>query len=254
MIAAEMCVIDASLSSAGKGGEGKRRIKRMGAFMEQLRAVLFDMDGLMFDTERLSDEVWCAVSRKYGFEMTSRDVSLLRGRNYEGGRAAMLGRFGPDFPYDALAAEAHEKISARLARHVPLRPGLFELLDALRGLGCKMAVASSTQSDRVLHHMALAGVRDYFSAVIGGESVTNSKPDPEIFLRAAAALGETPASCMVLEDSYNGVRAGAASGCFTVMVPDIDPPTPEMEALADAVVPSLLDVIPLARARAGRPE
>ncbi len=222
--------------------------------MQQLRAVLFDMDGLMFDTERLSDEVWCAVSRVHGFEMTSRDVSLLRGRNYEGGRAAMLGRFGADFPYDALAAEAGEQIGARLERHVPLRPGLFELLDVLRGMGCGMAVASSTRSGRVLHHLELAGVRGYFSAVIGGEAVTRSKPDPEIFLRAAAALGAPPAACMVLEDSYNGVRAGAAAGCFTVMVPDIDPPTPEMESLADAIVPSLLDVIPLARTRAGLPE
>ena len=74
------------------------------------------------------------------------------------------------------------------------------------------------------------------------------------WFRAAAALGAPPAACMVLEDSYNGVRAGAAAGCFTVMVPDIDPPTPEMESLADAIVPSLLDVIPLARTRAGLPE
>lgn len=221
--------------------------------MERLRAVLFDMDGLMFDTERVSDTVWCDVANRNGFAMTSQDVSLLRGRNYEGGRAALWERFGADFPYDALAAQAIREISARLERQIPLRPGLFALLDALRGMGCKMAVASSTHSSRVLRNLERTGVRGYFSAVIGGEAVTRSKPDPEIFLRAAAALDTPPAACMVLEDSYTGVRAGAAAGCFTVMVPDIDPPTPEMERLAGAVVPSLNAVIPLAAAQAGVP-
>lgn len=220
--------------------------------MEQLRAVLFDMDGLMFDTERVSDEVWCDVATRNGFAMTSKDVSLLRGRNYEGGGTAIRERFGMDFPYDALAAEAIREMSARLERQIPLRPGLFALLDALRGMGCKMAVASSTYSGRVLRNLERTGVRDYFSAVIGGEAVTRSKPDPEIFLLAAKALETPPAACMVLEDSYNGVRAGAAAGCFTVMVPDIDPATPEMERLAGAIVPSLDAVIPLAAARVGK--
>lgn len=222
--------------------------------MEQLRAVLFDMDGLMFDTERVSDEVWCDVANRSGFAMTSKDVSLLRGRNYEGGGAAIRERFGADFPYDALAADAIREISARLERQIPLRPGLFALLDALRGMGCKMAVASSTHSSRVLRNLERTGVRDYFSAVIGGEAVTHSKPDPEIFLLAARALDTPPAACMVLEDSYNGVRAGAAAGCFTVMVPDIDPATPEMERLAAAIVPSLDAVIPLAAERVGKPQ
>ena len=189
---------------------------------QQIRAVLFDMDGLMFDTERLGDEVWRAVAGKYGVTMTPEDVSLLRGRNYESGRRAFLERFGAGFPYDDMSAEVWREVEARLEHSVPLRPGLFELLDALRA--------------------RTAGVRSYFSAVIGGDQVTHSKPEPEIFLKAAAALDTPPGLCMVLEDSYNGVRAGAAAGCFTVMVPDMDPPTPEMERLAWAIVPGLTDV------------
>ena len=150
---------------------------------QQIRAVLFDMDGLMFDTERLGDEVWRAVAGKYGVTMTPEDVSLLRGRNYESGRRAFLERFGAGFPYDDMSAEVWREVEARLEHSVPLRPGLIELLDALRAR-----------------------------------------------------------NCMVLEDSYNGVRAGAAAGCFTVMVPDMDPPTPEMERLAWAIVPGLTDV------------
>ena len=182
---------------------------------QQIRAVLFDMDGLMFDTERLGDEVWRAVAGQYGVTMT---------------------------PEDDMSAEVWREVEARLEHSVPLRPGLFELLDALRARNCKMAVASSTDSARVLHNLETAGVRGYFSAVIGGDQVTHSKPEPEIFLKAAAALDTPPGLCMVLEDSYNGVRAGAAAGCFTVMVPDMDPPTPEMERLAWAIVPGLTDV------------
>lgn len=200
---------------------------------QQIRAVLFDMDGLMFDTERLGDEVWRAVAGKYGVTMTPEDVSLLRGRNYESGRRAFLERFGARVPLRRHVRRGMARGGKpRLEHSVPLRPGLFELLDALRARNCKMAVASSTDSARVLHNLETAGVRGYFSAVIGGDQVTHSKPEPEIFLKAAAALDTPPGLCMVLEDSYNGVRAGAAAGCFTVMVPDMDPPTPEMGPLA----------------------
>ncbi|MFR9161693.1 MAG: HAD family hydrolase [Ruthenibacterium lactatiformans] len=166
-------------------------------------------------------------------------MSLLRGRNCER-PPCILERFGAGFPYDDMSAEVGARWKQGWAQ-VPLRPGCSSCWTRCAP-ELQMAVASSTDSARVLHNLETAGVRGYFSAVIGGDQVTHSKPEPEIFLKAAAALDTPPGLCMVLEDSYNGVRAGAAAGCFTVMVPDMDPPTPEMERLAWAIVPGLTDV------------
>ncbi len=207
-----------------------------------IRAVLFDMDGLMFDTERLSIDCWRRAGEHFGYTITPQDVALLRGRNREGGRQAFLKRFGPELPYDKLVEDTHAQLDALLEQDVPVRPGLYELLDFLEKRGTKLAVASSTQSPRVIRNLEKAQVRRYFSAVVGGEQVTRSKPDPEVFLKAAAALGAKPCECMVLEDSANGVRAGHAAGCCTVMVPDLDAPDAELFAAADAIVESLLDV------------
>lgn len=207
-----------------------------------IRAVLFDMDGLMFDTERLSDEIWFGLGPKYGLTVTATDMALLRGRSYEAGKAAFLAAHGADCPYDALAAEAREAWTRRLALGVPLRPGLFAALDFLQGHGIPMALASSTNRALVEQNLRLTGVGPYFSAVICGDMVAHSKPEPDIFLAAAKALAVPPEACLVLEDSANGVRAGAAAGCVTVMIPDLCPATEELRGLAEAVLPSLADV------------
>lgn len=208
----------------------------------ELTAVLFDMDGLMIDSERLSDEIWVAAAARRGWTLTAQHMVLLRGTNREEGRRRLCESLGADFPFDLLADETLEELTRRLARSVPLMPGLTELLAFFSAQKVKMAVASSTHRSLVESNLRVAGVRHYFDAVICGDMVRRSKPAPDIYLQAAAALGQAPQCCMVLEDSYNGVRAGAAAGCCTVMVPNMDPATPEMERLAKAIVPSLAAV------------
>ncbi|MEG0768784.1 MAG: HAD family phosphatase [Ruthenibacterium sp.] len=209
------------------------------------KAVLFDMDGLMFDTERLSDEVWTALAKREKLAMQSTDLQLLRGKTREAGKAALLEKFGADFPFDRICNAAMTEITARLSETVPLRPGLLELLDTLKINKIPAAVASSTHRALVESNLRVAGVLDFIAAIATGDEVMHSKPAPDIFLLAAKRLGVAPEDCMVLEDSYYGVRAGVASGARTIMVPDLDLPTPEIEQLADAIVPSLADVIPL---------
>ncbi len=206
------------------------------------KAVLFDMDGLMFDTERLADGMWIKTGAKHGFTITPSDVALLRGLNRERGKEVFLQHFGADFPYDMLLDETIAEFTASLAVNVPLRPYIKELLAELKHRGIPAAIGSSTNRTLIEQNLRVAGVEEYFDAIVGGDEVTNSKPAPEVFLKCAAKLGVDPQDCIVLEDSYNGIRAGSSAGCKAIMVPDLDPPTEEMEKLAFAIVPSLKEV------------
>lgn len=207
-----------------------------------IEAVLFDMDGLMFDTERLADIVWAQVGKAHGYTIGPEEMTLMRGTNREEGKRAMLAHMGADFPFDTLHQQAQALMRERLKDAVPLRPGLNELLKFLEQHGVLMAVASSTAQALVEEYLERAGVRRFFKAVVCGDMVTRSKPAPDIYLEAAQRLSVPPAHCLVLEDSYNGVRAGAAAGCETVMIPDLSPATDEMRRLARAVLPSLFEV------------
>ena len=106
-------------------------------------------------------------------------------------------------------------------------------------------MASSTSKKGVIHKLTVAGLIDRFETLVGGDEVANGKPAPDIFLTAAARLGVLPDGCMVLEDSEAGIQAAHAAGMLPVMVPDVKPPSPEIEAVAYAVLPSLKDTIPL---------
>ena len=205
-------------------------------------AVLFDMDGLMFDSERLSDTAWRAVGPRFGVEVGPDEMALLRGTTREQGRINFKRRYGEGFPYDEAADEAWQLWDAMLEREVPVKRGLRELLAYLKQRGVKMAVASSTPRRMVERNLAKAQVREWFDAVVCGDMVTRSKPDPEIFETAARHLGVEPRRCLVLEDSYNGMRAGKAAGCVTVMVPDMDPATAEMRDIAAAILQNLAEV------------
>ncbi|MEG1074220.1 MAG: HAD family phosphatase [Ruthenibacterium sp.] len=208
----------------------------------EIQAALFDMDGLMFDTERLSGALWIKYAPSFGLQLTLKDMELMRGRNAADGRAAFLEHFGADAPFDALRIAMRAEFEEQLKDEMPILPGLPELLAFLKARNIPMAVVSSTRKELVQQHLEVAGIAHYFDALICGDMVEHSKPNPDIYWLAAKTLHVAPEACLVLEDSYNGVRAGHAAGCYTVMVPNMDPPTPKMEELASAIVPSLFDI------------
>lgn len=211
-----------------------------------VRAVLFDMDGLMFDTERLAQDAWLRAGREKGWPITQEVVSDIRGTNLAGSREIFRQRFGDAVDYDEARALRDGYVEARIRESgLPVKPGLYSLLRALRQKGIPAAVATSTSRETAYAYLELADVRQYFSALVFGDEVARSKPAPDIFLAAAEKLRTKPEHCMVLEDSPNGLRAARAAGCIPVMVPDLTPPTPELSRLCAAVADTLEDAVPL---------
>ena len=157
-------------------------------------------------------------------------------------RAVLRRFYGPDCDPDRIIEALHKQAETAFLAPPPKKPGLDELLAWLEQRHIPMVVASSSRMASIRHHLDSWGLTHYFKAVISGEQFTSSKPDPEIFYRAAEALGTAPEHTLVLEDSYNGVRAGAAGGFVTVMVPDLAQPDDEMRRLYTAECASLHEV------------
>ena len=219
---------------------------KKGGLRRLVAAVIFDMDGLMFDTESLNMRGWVEAGRRHGYEMTEEVVYGHIGANLAVTRRLMTEHFGPGFDFDAVRADRVAWSFAHIERNgMPEKPGLRELLSWLRSNGLKSGIATSSEGRLVDFYMAHADLDHPFDAVVTGDRVARSKPEPDIFLEAASELGAVPADCVVLEDSYNGIKAAHAAGMLPVMVPDLLPPTPEVERLLYRRVDSLDRVIPV---------
>lgn len=204
-------------------------------------AVLFDMDGLLLDSERLIRDVMIAVMADMGLAMTTGEFAALIGLPEAASRLWMQDRFA-GLDYAVMRAAVAARITAQWGPRRPLKPGAAELLAQVRAAGIPAMLVTSTaqrQAHSLLHH---AGLRDYFVGIVGGDDVANGKPHPEPYLAAAACLGLAPAHCLALEDSHNGVIAAHAAGVPVIMVPDLLPATPAMQARALAVAPDLATV------------
>ncbi len=206
----------------------------------QLRPVIFDMDGVIFDSERLLMDCWKVVADRHGVPDIEATLSLCLGVNVNVSRQIYFDRYGADFPLDEYKTEVRAIFRSRCPDgYPPVKPGARALLSWLREQGASVALASSTPTEIVRRELESAGLLAFFDEVICGDQVSRSKPAPDIFLKAAAALGAEPADCFIIEDSFNGVRAAYAAGARTLMVPDIVPPDGEMREKAEVILPSL---------------
>jgi sugar-phosphatase len=201
------------------------------------RALLFDMDGLMVDSEPLWFDVGRAFARARGGEWTEDRAHACVGRGLANTLRVMHETLGIPVHLEADAAAMVDLFLSRVSE-LELKPGFADLLDAARSAGIPRALASSSARRLVEATLARFGVRDRFDAVVSGDCVAHPKPAPDIFLEAARRLSVPPARCVVLEDSLAGIRAARAAGMRVIAVPE-HPGTDEMRALADAVVSDL---------------
>ena len=207
-----------------------------------VKSVIFDMDGLMFDTERVWATLWAPALATLGLPYKQGLDVAARGTAGDSMRAVLRRFYGESCDTDAIIAALHAQAEKAFQAPPPKKPGLDEILTWLDAQHIPMAVASSSRMASILHHLNGWDMARHFAVIMSGEQFSASKPDPEIFLRTAEALGTPPCQTLVLEDSYNGVRAGAAGGFITVMVPDLAPANDEMRRLYTAECSSLCEV------------
>ena len=208
-----------------------------------IQGVIFDMDGLMFDTERMWATFWEPALAALGLPYKEGLAEAERGTAGETSRNIVRSFYGEECDANAIIDSLHRVADEAFQKPVPKKPGLDELLAWLDEQHIPMAVASSSRMASIRHHLDGWGLTHYFKVIVSGEQFSASKPNPEIFLRAAETLGTVPSRTLVLEDSYNGVRAGFNGRFITVMVPDMAPANDEMRRLYTAECRDLYEVL-----------
>ena len=207
-----------------------------------MEAVVFDMDGVLFDTERLCMETWQEFADEKGIEDIETAMLGCIGLNRTDTKQFLLDFYGEDFPYEELRVTVSARMQKKMEKEIPILPGVVELLDYLVEKKVKIGLASSSRCEVITSHINRAGIEKYFEVIVGGDMIEHSKPLPDIYLIACEKLAVAPEKCYAIEDSFNGIRSAYSAGMKAIMVPDLVAPTPEMEEKAYVILPSLFAV------------
>ncbi|MDP2331782.1 MAG: HAD family phosphatase [Reyranella sp.] len=202
-------------------------------------AIIFDLDGLLFDTESLYQEAIMAAADDVGQEMTPAIFHSMIGRPWLQTRAFLVDHYGSSFPIDEFRAAWHRHFDVIVETRLAVKPGTLELLDALDTLHLPRGIATSSSHKTVQHHLAAHGLGGRFHEIVASGDYAAGKPAPDPYLLAARRLDVDPHLCIALEDSHNGVRSAAAAGMMTIMVPDLLDATDEIRSLCTFVVRDL---------------
>ncbi len=204
-------------------------------------AALFDMDGLLLDTESIVVGCLEKTAQRYGFEDLQSTFLSMVGLRFEDSQQVLQAGLGERMQATDFHHEAADLVKQRLQQPVPVKSTVVELLQRLEAENIPCAVASSTRTAQVEHHLLAAGLRKYFATITGGDQVSKGKPDPEIYLTAAATLNVSAKDCVVFEDSEPGTLAGLASGATVVQVPDLKQPSQALIERGHVIATSVLD-------------
>ena len=211
-----------------------------------IKGVLFDMDGVILDTEKLYTRFWKEAAQSLGFPMTHEMALGMRSLSRELGERQLKEYLGEEVDYQKVRDTRIKMMTAFIQENgVELKPGIQELLDFLKEKGIKTSIATSSPLDRTKEYLSKVGLVEAFDELVSGHMVPHGKPAPDIYLYAAEKLGLKPEECLVIEDSPTGLLAGMRAGAVPIMIPDQDQPTDETKARIYAVADSLKEIISL---------
>lgn len=211
--------------------------------MKNIKAVIFDMDGILIDTERISFNAFKEVLSGYNYKMDEQFYLTMIGRNTKSIKELMLKEYGSDFPFEEVYDKKVKIAVDTIDRDgVIVKPGVHELIDYLNEKDYKIAVATSTRRERAHYLLEQIKIKDKVDYIICGDQVQNSKPDPEIFLKAAKGLNMSPEECIVIEDSDAGILAASRAGMKGINVPDMKKPDENMKKNAYKIFNNLIEV------------
>ena len=211
-----------------------------------IRGVVFDMDGLMFDTERLAQQGWSYAGAQAGVDIPIELIRSIVGLDAEGSKRVFLDALDLDLDFAAFRKTRLDYVKDYIEEHsVPQKPGLVELLEYLRCHQYRIVVATSTESARANYYLEKTGLGHFFDSIICGDSVVTRKPAPDIYLKACESIHTNPGECLALEDSPIGILAAHRAGMKPVMIPDLVQPDEETKKLLFSQLSTLLDVIDL---------
>ena len=211
---------------------------------DYMKAVVFDMDGVLFDTERLCMDSWNYVAKKQGMENMEEVLEQCIGLNHTDTKALVLQHYGQDFPYDTFRVQAAEWFWDSIHKKgLPLKTGVKKILSYLKQAGFQIGLASSSKYESVMDHLKRAEIIDYFSVIVTGDMIEHSKPRPDIYLLACKKMGVQPEEAYAIEDSPHGIRSASAAGMKPIMVPDMVKPDAEMEKLSFVICDDLIQVM-----------
>ncbi len=212
--------------------------------MKHFSAVIFDMDGLLLDTERLSFEVFQTLCNDLNLGDLSDLFRQCIGTTAEQETAILKKGLAGITDYEDFILAWHQGYKKRInAAPIPLKQGVEEVLEYLQAIKMPLAIATSTRTDSAKEKLKSSNILQYFDIIIGGDQVKNSKPNPEIYLKAAMQIGVNPTQCLAFEDSDNGVKAALSAGITVVQIPDLVEPSQELKKLGHIILPQITDVL-----------